>query len=152
MGGWKITGEGACNSIHRVSGFPIVLEFLELLWIVFVTGNVLKKSTFPGFFWNCSWIQNFWQWSFYVTFPVAPCLDLLLVIKYYFNSTQGNLHNRPSHQVTVGPDWSWMSFSKLPYLLNAFWPIIATADHFPVFQNKRLWGRNCVIYGNVLFV
>ena len=30
-----------------------------------------------------------------------------------------------------------MSFSKLPYLLDALWPIIATPDHFPVFKNEK---------------
>ena len=39
----------ACSSIHRVSGCPIVLEFLEFLelfWIFFSTENILKKFHF----------------------------------------------------------------------------------------------------------
>ena len=39
----------ACNSINRLSGCPIVLEFfefLELFWIFFGTGNVLEKTPF----------------------------------------------------------------------------------------------------------
>ena len=31
-----------------------------------------------------------------------------------------------------------MSFSKVPCLLDALWPIIATPDHFPVFQNEKV--------------
>ena len=37
----------ACNSVHRVSGCPMVLEFLEFFaffWIFFGTGNVLEKN------------------------------------------------------------------------------------------------------------
>ena len=32
-----------------------------------------------------------------------PCLDLLFVIKYYFNSAKDNLNNKQSRQVTVTP-------------------------------------------------
>ena len=98
----------------------------------------MNKSTFSGLFWNCSWIQNFWQSIFQVTScPYAPCLDLLFVIKYYFCSAQGNLNNRPSQELTVGPNWSWMSFSKLPYLSDVLWPITTTPDNFPGFCNEK---------------
>ena len=39
----------ACNSKHRVSGCPMVLEFLEFLelfWIFFGTGNFFEKIHF----------------------------------------------------------------------------------------------------------
>ena len=39
----------ACNTTHRVSGWPMALEFLEFLelfWIFFGTRNVLKKFHF----------------------------------------------------------------------------------------------------------
>ena len=55
----------------------------------------------------------------------------------YFNFAEGNLNNKPGYQVTAGPNWSWISFSKLPYLLDALWPLIATPDHFPVFRNEK---------------
>ena len=101
----------------------MVVEFLELceLFCIFlVLGMYLKKSTFQV----CSEIvlkfiifdnqlcrlQHFW---------LPPVWISSYVIKYYFNSVQGNLNNRPSHQVTVGPKWSWMSFSKLLYFLDA---------------------------------
>ena len=61
-------------------------------------------------------------------------------------------YNRPSHQVTVDPNWSWVSLSKLPYLLDALWPIVVTPDHFLVFRNERLWSKNYTICGNVLFL
>ena len=38
-----------CNSPHRVSVYPMILEFLEFLelfWFFFGTGNVLKKILF----------------------------------------------------------------------------------------------------------
>ena len=65
------------------------------------------------------------------------------MMKYYFNSTKGSLNNRPSHQLIIGPNWSWMSFSKLPHFLDALCTIIVTSHHFPVFQNEN---------GNVIFV
>ena len=80
---------------------------------------------------ECRIFSTFWV----TTFPVTPCLDFLFVIKHYFSSARDNLNKRPSHQVRVGPNWNWMLFSKLPYLLDAIWPIIATPDHFPVFRN-----------------
>ena len=42
-------------------------------------------------------------------------MDLLFLVKYYFKSAQGNLNNRPSHQETADPNWSWVSFSKLSF-------------------------------------
>ena len=89
--------------IRFCSIFSIIVK--HRFWIFFGSGNVPKKSTFSDLFWNCSWIQNFWQSTFNITtFPVVPCLDLLLVIKHYFNSAQGNFKNRPSHQLTVYPN------------------------------------------------
>ena len=46
---------------------------------------------------------------------VAPSLDLQEIISILPKAT----FNRSSHQVTACPNWSWMSFSKLPYLLHA---------------------------------
>ena len=98
----------------------------------------LKKSTFSGLFWNCLEFRIFDNQPFRLLhFWLTPVWISIYVIKYYFNSVQGKLNNRPSHQVTVGPDWIWMSFSNLPYLLDALWPIIATSDHFPVFRNEN---------------
>ena len=40
------------------------------------------------------------------------------------------------HQVTLDRNWSLVSLWKLPYLLGAIWPIIASPDHIPVFPNE----------------
>ena len=78
------------------------LNFLNCSGFFLVLEMYLKKPTFSGLFWNCSWIQNFYNHFFCVTtFPVVPCLDLPFVIKYYFNCVQGSLNNRFSHQLTV---------------------------------------------------
>ena len=124
------------------SGFMLVLEMF------------LKKFLFfSGLFWNCFWVQNFWQSDFYVTtFTVAPSLDSLFVIKYYFHSAKGNLNNRSSHQVTVSSNWRWMSFSKLPHLLDAFWPIIVTSDHFPVLQNEKDYETGIALFVVMLYL
>ena len=62
------------------------------------------KNPFLDLFWNCFWIQNFWQSTFYITsFPCPLFGSLLFVIKYYFSSAKGNLNNRPSHHKNVGP-------------------------------------------------
>ena len=109
-----------------VSGF---LEFLELFWIFLVLETYLKNPLVLELFLN----SKFFPSTFFIaTFPGAPCLDLLSVMKYCFNSAQGNLNNRSSYRLTVGPDWRWMSLSKLPCVLDALGPIIVTPDHFPV--------------------
>ena len=96
-------------------------------WIVlgfFGTGNILEKIQFFRLVLELFLNSIFLQSIFYVTkFPLASCLDLLFVIKYYFNSVWGNLYNRPSIQLTVSPNRSWMPFSKLSYVLDALWPI-----------------------------
>ena len=61
-----------------------------------------------------------------------PDLDLLLVVKY-FNSAQGNLNSRSIHPVTVSPNWSWMSFSKHPYLFITYFTYLSWLSHFPWF-------------------
>ena len=95
------------NSLHS-SGFFLVLEmYLKKIHFFRLVLELLLNSgsfTINALGYNIS---------------VCPCLDLLFRIKYNFNSAQGNLNNRPGHQVTVGPNWNWMSFSKLPYLLDA---------------------------------
>ena len=105
------------------------IEFQGAQWF----WNSLNSSNCFGFFWywKCTW-KNLFRLHFRL-----PRLDFPFVIKCYFNSAQGNLNNRPSHHVTVGPNWSWMYFSKLLYLLAVFWPTITTPDHFPVFQNEK---------------
>ena len=94
----------------------------------------LQKYNFSRLFWNCIWMQNFFNFLGY-NISSYSCLDFLFVIKHYFSSARDNLNKRPSHQVPVCPNWNWMLFSKLPCLLDAIWPIIATPDHFPVFPN-----------------
>ena len=86
MGAMKNNWGDVCNSIHRVSGCPMVLEFLELLelfWIFFGTGNVLEKTHFfrlvLELFLNSEFLQSFFCVT---TIPVVPCLDLPFVIKY----------------------------------------------------------------------
>ena len=102
----------------------------------FGTGNVLEKIQFFMLVLELFLKSEFLTINFLgYNILVGPCLNLLFVIKYYFNSAQSNLNNRSNHQVTVGPNWNWMLFSKLRYLLDTIWPIIATPDHFPVFRN-----------------
>ena len=76
--------------------------------------------------------------------PVSPV--------WISNSAWGNLNNRTSHQVTVGSNWSWMSSSKLPYLLDALWPIIATPNHFPVFWNEKDYEAGIVPFVVMLYL
>ena len=76
--------------------------------------------------------------------PVSPV--------WISNSAWGNLNNRTSHQVTVGSNWSWMSSSKLPYLLDALWPIIATPNHFPVFWNEKDYEAGIVPFMVMLYL
>ena len=45
-----------------------------------------------------------------------------------------------------------MSFSKLPYLSDALWPVIATPDHFPVFQNKNNSETGIVLFVVMLYL
>ena len=113
------------NSLNLLncSAFFLVLEMYS------------KKSTFSDLFWNCYWIQNFWQSPFRLQHSWLR--HVWISHLWYFNSALGNLKNRTSHQVTVGPNCSWISFLKLPYVLDTLWPIIATPDYFPVFQNKK---------------
>ena len=61
-----------------------------------------------------------------------PDLDLVLVVKY-FNSAKGNLNSRSIHPVTVSPNWSWMSFSKHPYLFITYFTYLSWLSHFPWF-------------------
>ena len=113
----------ACNSKYRVLGCPMLLEFFELY---------LEKSTF-----------------FRIVLESFLNSEFLTISFLGYNISS---YNRPSHQVTVGPNWSWVSLSKLPYLLDALWPIAVTPDHFLVFQNERPWSKNYTICGNILFV
>ena len=124
-------------------GHPIV-NMMESQW-------KLKQHdrNFPilELFLNCSWIviESFWNYSGIVlVFRVfenqlfrlkhfqLPDLDLLLVVKY-FNSAQGNLNSRSIHPVTVSPNWSWMSFSKHPYLFITYFTYLSWLSHFPWF-------------------
>ena len=60
------------------------LEFLKLFWTFLILKFRILDSHCLGY--NIS---------------DDPCLELLLVMKYYCNSAQGKLDNRSSHQVTV---------------------------------------------------
>ena len=105
----------------------------------FSTGNVLEKITFFRPVLELFLSSKFLTISF-LHYNISGCpmfWIVLFVIKYYFNSAQGNLNNRPSRHVTVGPNWSWRSFSKLPFLLDVLWPIVVTPDPFPLFQNEK---------------
>ena len=120
------------NIFVRDSGCQI-LEVLGLFWIFFGTANVLEKIPFFTFvaelLLNSKFLTiNFFGYSIYD----CPLFGSLLCNKTAFQFCQENLNNRPSQQVTVGPKWSWMSFRKLPHLLNTLWPIVVTSDHFPV--------------------
>ena len=81
------------------TGWPTVLEFLEFLelfWIFFGTGNVLEKSHFfrlvLELFLNSEFLTSDFLGGTGIaidqTFPVAPCLDLPFVRKYYFSFAQ----------------------------------------------------------------
>ena len=141
--------------LSEKSGSIIFWEIFFLIFVTFIvslftqlTQRRLILCLWGGEGWKCNYKNTIFQAcsgivcecrifsTFWVTtFPVTPCLDFLFVIKHYFSSAWDNLNKRPSHQVRVGPNWNWMLFSKLPYLLDAIWPIIATPDHFPVFRN-----------------
>ena len=70
--------------------------------------------------------------------PFSPTLHFLEKIfhprPYY--QTWGSQSYPLCHQVTVSPNWSLISLSKLPYLLGVLWPIIVPPDHIPVFPNE----------------
>ena len=74
------------------------------------------------------------------------------MIKYYFSFAQSNLNNKPTHQITVCSNCSLMSFSKLSYLFDVFWPIIATLVHFPVFQNEKDSETGIVLFVVMLYL
>ena len=110
----------------------MILEFLELSWIFWGYWKCTwKRPLFQAYSGTAPEIRIFDNHHFRLQYFRLPRLDFLFVIKYDFNSVQDNLHNRPSHQVNVGPNRTWMSFSKLPHLLDG------TPDHFPVFRNEK---------------
>ena len=124
--GKHLVGEGVKNDRGNTSNFTLrvlgcsILEFLELFWTFFGTGNELEKIPFFRFvlelFLNSEFLTiSFLGYSIYD----CPLFRSSLLMKYYFNSVKGNLNNRQNHQVTIHPNWSWMTFSKLPHLLNA---------------------------------
>ena len=73
-----------------------------------------------------------------------------------FNSitkiAKGNLSNRPNHQVTVGLNWIWMSFSKLPNFLDVLCSIIVTSHQFPLFQNEKDYETGIVPFVVMLYL
>ena len=73
----------------------------------FDNGNVLEKIQFFRLVLELRVNSEFFQ-LFKLEHFQLPRLGFLFVIKYYFNSAQNNFNNRPSHQVTVSPNWSWM--------------------------------------------
>ena len=92
VGGMKNNWGNACNSIFHISYFEFLivkwflefLEFLELFWIFFLVLETYLTNPFVlELFLNSKFLQST---VFVTTFLGAPCLDLLFVIKYYFNS------------------------------------------------------------------
>ena len=73
----------------------------------FDNGNVLEKIQFFRLVLEFCVNSQFFQ-LFRLEHFQLPRLGFLFVIKYYFSSAQESFNNRPSHQVTVGPNWSWM--------------------------------------------
>ena len=121
---WRIKNNWwGCMSFHTQSFMvPNGSGIPRIACIFFGTGNVLEKIQFFML------VLEMFLKSEILTINilgynilVGPCLNLLYVIKYYFNSAQSNLNNRSNHQVTVGPNWNWMRFSKLRYLLDTIY-------------------------------
>ena len=134
----------ACNSINRLSGCPIVLEFfefLELFWIFFGTGNVLEKTPF-----GIALQVKIFTINFLHYFQLPPVWIFYLkkiLLQFYLN-------NRPSHQLTVGHNRRWMSFSKLPCVgcplthYSHSWLLSC------ILEWKQLWSKDCAICGHVI--
>ena len=104
--GEPLVGKGVKNNqgMHKISYIEFQgaqsLNSLNCSVFILVLEMKLKKSLFSDLFLN----SEFLTMNFQVTaFVVAPCLDLLFVIKYYFNSAKDNLNNKQSRQVTVTP-------------------------------------------------
>ena len=67
------------------TGWPTVLEFLELFWNFFGTGNVLEKSHFFRL------VLELFLTSDFLGYNISgcpPCLDLPFVRKYYLSFAQ----------------------------------------------------------------
>ena len=122
-----------------------------ILWIPWIVLDFFWywKCTWKNTFWNCSSSQNFY-YQLFTLFPVAPCLDLLFVKKYYFNSTQDNLNNRPSHQLTVAHNRRWMSISKLPCVGCPLTHYSHSWSFSCILEWKQLWSKDCTICGHVI--
>ena len=127
----------------------------------FGTGNVLEKIQFFMLVLELFLKSEFLTINFLgYNILVGPCLNLLYVIKYYFNSAQSNLNNRSNHQVTVALtgtgcyfqncDICWTPFDRLLLLLITFLYSEITLTFDNIFSStvelqiifNRRWGDN----------